>query len=127
MSGTRWLGDIPWIGVDLDGTLAVYSGQTHEIGEPVPAMLFRVKKWIADGKRVKIMTARVGKTTGKKGMGGTDSYRKEQIALINAWCLEHFGETLEITCEKDFQMVELWDDRAIQVRENTGERVDGRA
>ena len=46
--------------VDLDGTLAIYNGYvgpTH-IGEPVPKMLERVKSWLADGKTVKIFTAR---------------------------------------------------------------------
>ena len=118
--------DESWIGVDLDGTLAIYNGQTHEIGEPVPAMLFRVRKWLADGKKVKIMTARVGKSPGKRSMGGTASYIKEQHILIDSWCMEHFDQTLEITCEKDFRMSALWDDRAIQVIENTGERADGK-
>ena len=27
---------------------------------------------------------------------------------------------------KDYGMVELWDDRAVQVKPNTGERVDGK-
>lgn len=38
-----------WIGVDLDGTLAEYHGWGNgEIGDPVPAMLERVKKWLAE-------------------------------------------------------------------------------
>jgi len=37
----------PWIGVDLDGTLAVYDGWRgpEHIGPPVPAMVERVKRW----------------------------------------------------------------------------------
>jgi hypothetical protein len=31
-----------------------------------------------------------------------------------------------ITHEKDKEMTELWDDRAVQVESNTGRRVDGR-
>ena len=49
-----------WIGVDLDGTLAVaepWQGFEH-IGKPVPNMLKRVKIWIQMGYRVKILTAR---------------------------------------------------------------------
>ena len=46
-------------------------------------------------------------------------------APINDWCVLHLGETLQITNIKDFGMVELWDDRAVQVIPNTGERVDG--
>ena len=35
-----------WIGVDLDGTLAMYDGWVgvSHIGEPVPAMLQRVRR-----------------------------------------------------------------------------------
>ena len=41
-----------WIGVDLDGTLAHYEGWKgiEHIGAPVPAMLERVKNWLAEGK-----------------------------------------------------------------------------
>src|SRR5689334_6066610 len=119
----RWE-DKPWIGVDMDGTLVKYTGQTHEIGEPIPEMIRRVKTWLKEGKRVKIMTARVGTATGKHGMGGTPSFIAEQIVLIRHFCMEHFGQWLEITCSKDFKMVELWDDCAIQVIKNTGKRAD---
>ena len=54
------MGASGWIGVDLDGTLAQYGGWNGGlIGDPVPLMLQRVKEWIADGKDVRIMTARV--------------------------------------------------------------------
>lgn len=51
-----------WIGVDLDGTLAMYDGfkGPEHIGDPVPKMLERVKKWLAEGREVRIFTARVG-------------------------------------------------------------------
>lgn len=45
--------------------------------------------------------------------------------IIQAWTLEHFGVKLPVTNAKDFGMVELWDDRAIQVEFNTGRRMDG--
>lgn len=50
-----------WIGVDLDGTLAHYEGWkgVEHVGAPVPAMLQRVKDWIAKGVEVRIFTARV--------------------------------------------------------------------
>ena len=50
-----------WIGVDLDGTLAEYDkwvSPTH-IGKPILRMVKRVQKWLAEGRQVKIMTARV--------------------------------------------------------------------
>lgn len=110
-----------WIGVDLDGTLAHYDGWKgiDHIGEPVPAMLERVKAWLAEGKDVRIFTARV--------CPNQDGRKLEQAKWwIEVWCLKHVGQRLPITHEKDFAMVELWDDRAVQVEPNTGRRVDGK-
>ena len=110
-----------WIGVDLDGTLAEYDGWKgiDHIGTPIPKMLQRVKDWIKDGKTVKIMTARVHPNQDRRKLEVTKYW-------IAKWCLEYIGEELEITCEKDMEMEELWDDRCIQVVPNTGERVDGK-
>jgi hypothetical protein len=114
-----------WIGVDLDGTLAQYDGWKgmNHIGEPVPAMVARVKAWIEAGIRVKIMTARVSQSVYRP----EPSHVFATIQAIQAWCTQHIGCPLEVTCIKDFAMVELWDDRAIQVEENTGRRMDGKA
>lgn len=100
-----------WIGVDLDGTLAEYTGfvSPDHIGEPIPLMLERVKHWIANGIRVKIFTARVC-----DGLPAT----KRTIEL---WCLKHIGQVIEVTNSKDYGMIELWDDRAVRVVHNTGE------
>lgn len=121
-----------WIGVDLDGTLAHYDGwvsETH-IGEPVPAMAFRVRKWLADGKDVRIFTARVDGGAVALSMGdklGEKFKNTEAIrSVIDEWCVKHFGRPLPITNKKDYGMVELWDDRAVQVEPNTGRRMDGK-
>lgn len=114
-----------WIGVDFDGTLAKYDGwQDGKLGAPVPAMVERVKKWIAEGREVRIVTARVG-NTGLPAPGGIDdhTFAMQQARLIGEWCQEHIGMPLIVTASKDFGMVELWDDRAVQVRMNTGEPV----
>lgn len=113
-----------WRGVDLDGTLAFYPPPPgQKIGPPVPRMLVRVKRWLAAGEEVRIVTARVGTF---EGMDDTiPAMIAEQRSLIEAWCLEHLGQALPVTAVKDFSMSELWDDRAIQVIVNTGERVDG--
>lgn len=103
-----------WIGVDLDGTLAHYDhwrGVDH-IGAPVPKMVDRVRAWLREGKTVKIFTARMH----GHGSGGCDV-----VTPIRKWCEEHLGTALEVTNVKDFGMVELWDDRAVQVVPNTGE------
>lgn len=100
-----------WIGVDLDGTLAQYQGWVGgAIGEPIPAMVDRVKAWLAEGKHVRIFTARVS----------VPEQRDEQFGRIGVWCLEHLGVILPVTCEKDIHMIELWDDRCVRVRRNQG-------
>jgi hypothetical protein len=99
-----------WIGVDLDGTLAVYDvwrGDTH-IGDPIAPMVDCVKQWLSEGKDVRIFTARVHS-------GGW----LVRNAIIS-WCEKHLGQELPITCCKDMHMIELWDDRCVQVITNTG-------
>lgn len=114
-----------WIAVDFDGTLCEYHGWNgDDLGKPVPKMLERVKKWLAEGKTVKIFTARVG-ASGKTSDVSVDdqAFADHQREIIQAWCIEHVGVPLEVTATKDFAMMELWDDRAIQVIMNTGEIV----
>jgi hypothetical protein len=111
-----------WIGVDLDGTLAKYDGWVDwdVIGEPIPEMVNRVKKWLADGYTVKIFTARVGKSYDKCKNSERVFWRSDMVRVIKRWCCDHVGQALEVTCVKDVDMIELWDDRAIQVIPNTG-------
>ena len=104
-----------WIGVDLDGTLAeVDYSRPYDyrvIGRPVPRMTERVRAWIESGTKVKILTARVSSNCPE---------RMECAKLIQDWCMKHIGYALEVTSEKDYFMVELWDDRCVQVIPNTG-------
>lgn len=116
-----------WIGVDLDGTLAEYTvwkGPEH-IGPPVPAMIARVKGWLAEGREVRIFTARVDGGTVALSMGNEDGEQCRNVAIVRGhieqWCQTHIGEILPVTNVKDYGMIELWDDRAIRVRINTGE------
>lgn len=115
-----------WIGVDLDGTLAYYEGwHDGKIGHPVSTMADRVRQWLSEGKDVRIFTARVA---GLYLAGATDSVREEagiEKHRVQIWTLEHFGVKLPVTAVKDFALVELWDDRAVQVEPNTGRRMDG--
>lgn len=99
-----------WIAVDLDGTLARYvewKGIEY-IGEPIPLMVERVKQWINEGKTVKILTARASHND------------LEAIKYIEKWCEKYIGKILPVTSEKDYHMLELWDDRCKQVIPNTG-------
>lgn len=107
-----------WIGVDLDGTLAMYDewrGPEH-IGAPVPLMVARVKAWLAADKVVKIFTARMHGHGLPLIGGGFADVR----GPVERWCHEHLGQVLEVTNVKDFSMLELWDDRAVRVEMNTG-------
>lgn len=106
----------PWVGVDLDGTLAHYEGWVNggEIGAPVPRMVARVKAWLKAGTDVRIFTARVA--PGHQTAAQIDA----EVKRISAWCVEHLGQTLPITATKDFGMVTLYDDRAVQVMTNSG-------
>lgn len=114
-----------WIGVDLDATLAHYDGWQGpgHIGPPVPAMLARVRSWLQDGHPkygrvdVRIVTARVA----------LPEQADEVVAAVEAWTLEHLGVALPVTNSKDLGMIELWDDRVVQVEANTGRRLDGQA
>ncbi len=87
----------PWIGVDLDGTLAHDQGDKRdgkglgEIGSPIKPMLNRLKKWIAEGKTVKIFTARASSP--------------RQVVLIKKWLTIHGLPDLEVTNVKDLKMV----------------------
>lgn len=102
-----------WIGVDLDGTLAEYHGWNDEIGAPIPAMVDRVKQWLAEGYDVRIMTAR-------GASGGYLRGEREQYTKIRKFCFDLFGRYLAITHSKDMHMIALYDDRAIGVENNTG-------
>lgn len=106
-----------WIGVDLDGTLARSDhGQRAfghgYVGAPIPLMVARVQAWLAAGEDVRILTARVNTA---------EDLATEARLAIGAFCLEHFGRELPVTASKDYGMVALYDDRAVQVVENTGE------
>lgn len=112
-----------WIGVDLDGTLAHYTKweSFEHVGEPIKPMVERVKKWLSSGREVRIFTARCFGYSSDTGAFTLPI--PEAIAAVNRFCFEQFGQHLPITNIKDIGMVELWDDRAVQVRINTGEPV----
>lgn len=93
-----------WIGVDFDGTLAKGLG-----GEPVSKMVDKILGWIDAGIEVRIVTAR----------GSCEDDREE----VRAWLREHGLPMLEVTDKKDYQMLQLYDDRARQVLPDTGEVV----
>jgi len=96
--------DKAWIGVDLDGTLAHYDHYRGDdfVGAPIEPMVRRVRKWVNDGKDVRLFTARA------------------PHPAIRKWMRQHLGVILPITRTKDPSMVLLIDDRAVGVERNTG-------
>lgn len=97
-----------WIGIDLDGTLALDDNTyAHgRIGPPVARMVERIREWRAAGRDVRIFTARANDP--------------DCLPPIEAYCLEHLGEVLPITATKDYGMEVLYDDRCVQIVKNTG-------
>lgn len=94
-----------WIGVDLDGTLAHYerdSFSEDRVGKPITAMVDKVKTWLAEGREVRIFTAR------------------KPSPAIRRWSKENLGRVLPITNVKDWEMIALYDDRAVGVKRNEG-------
>jgi hypothetical protein len=144
-----------WIGVDLDGCLAKYDKwvSIDHIGEPITPMVERVKRWLREGREVRIFTARVWcprqvRPHGKLELPGLEELRAKWTAIepltrpqpqhneflrwveaelshiyIKRWCKEHIGIALAVTNIKDPFMAELWDDRCVQVEPNTGRAI----
>jgi hypothetical protein len=100
-----------WVGVDLDGTLSRTDNPGHfappyPLGEPVVSMLEMVKSLLAAGVTVKIFSARACEPAG--------------IPLIQDWAERHGLGRLEVTNQKDFNLIRFYDDRAIQIYPNLG-------
>lgn len=97
-----------WYGIDLDGTLAYLDTKKFpEIGKPVPLIYEKLKKLLEVGVRVKIFTARASEEI--------------EIERIRKWLKENdLPENLEITNVKDYNCIEIWDDRVRRVLFNTG-------
>lgn len=133
-----------WIAVDLDGTMFEYHEWTewNDFGSPIMPMVYRVRRWLGEGHDVRIFTARIGPHVGV--LHGPDPARRyvyseekthvsrvsgvrfssaDMQRAIQAHCETHVGAALAVTCVKDFDMIEQWDDRAIQVEANTGRTV----
>ena len=108
----------PWYGYDLDGTIAYYDHSLgiDTIGAPIPAMIEDLQAKLAGGYKVRIVTARVAHADDPH----LQQFIAGQRAMIEQWCLLHIGQVLPVTSEKDFDMVQLYDDRASQVLTNQG-------
>lgn len=122
-----------WYGFDLDACIAYYDhyrGDAH-IGEPIWPMVNLMRKFIADGRRVKIFTARVspaaivGRNPSIKTQEGIEKELTKIVQAIVDWSLQNIGSLVPITATKDYEMITCYDDRCIQIVPNEGRRADG--
>ena len=103
-----------WVGVDLDGTLARNDNDGHflppyPLGDPIPDMIAMVQSLLQVGVTVKIFSAR--------------ACELESIPVIQAWAEKHGLGRMEVTNQKDYNLIRFYDDRAIQVVPNAGKSV----
>lgn len=107
-----------WIGYDLDGTLAEHKAGEwkgpHHVGAPIPLMIAQLRKHLDEGWQCKIMTARAAPGPDPK------EDRTQVVTVIQDWLEAQGLPRLEVTNQKDYGMVKLYDDRATQVIPNTG-------
>src|SRR5258708_2659092 len=101
--------------IDLDGTLAEYHHdfKHDELGMPIHKTVSLIKEMLGQGYDVRILTARVGPQS-------DDTNVDDVRTMIENWCLEHIGTILIVQNHKCYEMIQLYDDRAIQVELNTG-------
>ena len=88
------------------------------IGAPVKPMVALMKRLHSQGKRIKIVTARINDV-------GTSLPAQNRLKEhIWQWCDRHLGFRPEITDSKDSSMECLYDDRARQVIRNKGVAIE---
>ena len=102
-----------WYGFDLDGTLAYYPPSVGYIGEPIFKMVEKLKEHLRSGDSIRIVTARVCSMYPERD-------KQANRSRIDAWCIFYFGQTFPITAEKDYDMVRLYDERAVEIVHNLG-------
>jgi len=93
-----------WVGFDFDGTISGTDNAGHfeppyPLGEPIPEMIETVKSLLAAGIKVKIFTAR--------------ACEPESIPIVQDWTERHGLGRLEVTHQKDYDLIRFFDDRAI--------------
>lgn len=85
--------------VDFDGTLAVsIPGSEHLDNDPppIPLMVNRVKKWLSEGRDVRIFTARAEWPV-----------HHPVMEAVRRFCRTHFDKELPITLSKDGDSKEI--------------------
>ena len=112
-----------WYGCDFDATLAFYDVWNNgELGQPIPKMLERVRRHIENGDEVRIFTARVATFPGMSDESA--KMIEEERTKIQDWAQKYLGVRLQVTCQKDYACILIYDDRARQVEPNTGKLIE---
>jgi hypothetical protein len=96
-----------WIGFDLDGTLSRTDNPGHfeppyPIGEPIAEMLMVARALMEAGVHVKIFTAR--------------ACEPANVPVVKKWAVKHGLGDVQVTHQKDYDLIRFYDDRAIQIR-----------
>lgn len=104
------MSELGWIGFDWDGTLVRHErseGFLRSKPVPIEPMMALFKRYIAEGKNVRIVSARACERAG-------------QVLIRRE--LDYLGITqvIPITNQKDLDMIVLYDDSAKQVVRNEG-------
>lgn len=109
-----------WFGFDLDGTLAEYRQGEWKgykvIGKPIARICNVAKRLHADGKTVRILTARVSDASVSEGEASLADIKD----VIWKWCDRNLGFRPEIVAEKDHHLNQFYDDRCLEVVRNDG-------
>lgn len=98
-----------WVGFDFDGTIC--KDEYPNDGQPIESLIKIVRHLLANEVEVRIVTARANPSSPNWW---------QHIQRVKAWCLKNIGTDLIVTCEKDMNMVLLFDDRAVAVETDTG-------
>lgn len=115
----RFANNKKYIAFDLDGTLARHEPResTDHVGEPIPSMVELARSYLLSGRHVRVITARVAPVYDDAA---------EQVTLVKEWLAKHVTHDMpyeiQVQAHKCGRMELLYDDRAIQVVRNTGER-----
>lgn len=105
----------PHIALDFDRTLARRTDEDLDIdkvGEPIPQMLAHVRKWLSQGYKITIFTARLGHDSIE------ENRRQEQ--MIRRFLARENLPQFPITAIKRSVFTHFVDDKAIPVTENEG-------
>lgn len=92
-----------WIGFDLDGTLAHDTPFRYDdtvIGTPIEAVASAARRLIAEGKDVRLFTARAYNAS------------PEVLRAMEGWCEKCLGKKIPIQAHKDNELLYFFDDRA---------------